>query len=47
MGTTLADALAGRLLDGRYQVEALVTLGGMATVYRAIDTPPGPPGREH
>ena len=38
MDTTLADPLAGRLLDGRYQVEALVALGGMATVYRAIDT---------
>jgi eukaryotic-like serine/threonine-protein kinase len=38
MDTTLADPLVGRLLDGRYQVEALVALGGMATVYRAIDT---------
>jgi beta-lactam-binding protein with PASTA domain/tRNA A-37 threonylcarbamoyl transferase component Bud32 len=38
MNTTLADPLVGRLLDGRYQVEALVAKGGMATVYRAIDT---------
>ncbi len=38
MDTTLVDPLVGRLLDGRYQVEALVALGGMATVYRAIDT---------
>ena len=38
MDTTLADPLVGRLLDGRYQVEALVAVGGMATVYRAIDT---------
>jgi eukaryotic-like serine/threonine-protein kinase len=38
MDTTLADPLVGRLLDGRYQVEALVAPGGMATVYRAIDT---------
>ena len=37
MDTTLADPLAGRLLDGRYQVEALIAVGGMATVYRAID----------
>ena len=38
MDTTLADPLVGRLLDGRYRVEAQVALGGMATVYRAIDT---------
>ncbi len=37
MDTTLADPLVGRLLDGRYQVEALIAVGGMATVYRAID----------
>ena len=30
--------LVGRLLDGRYQVEAIVARGGMATVYRAVDT---------
>jgi serine/threonine-protein kinase len=38
MDTTLADPLVGRLLDRRYQVEALVAMGGMATVYRAMDT---------
>jgi eukaryotic-like serine/threonine-protein kinase len=38
MDTTLADPLVGRLLDGRYQVEALVARGGMATVYLATDT---------
>lgn len=37
MDTTLADPLVGRLLDGRYQVEALVARGGMATVYLATD----------
>jgi len=38
MDTTLADPLVGRLLDGRYQVEALIARGGMATVYLATDT---------
>ena len=38
MDTTLADPLVGRLLDGRYRVEALVAHGGMATVYLATDT---------
>jgi eukaryotic-like serine/threonine-protein kinase len=38
MDTTLADPLVGRKLDGRYQVEALVARGGMATVYLATDT---------
>jgi eukaryotic-like serine/threonine-protein kinase len=38
MDTTLADPLVGRRLDGRYQVEALVARGGMATVYLATDT---------
>lgn len=28
----------GRLVDGRYRVEARVAVGGMATVYRAVDT---------
>jgi serine/threonine-protein kinase len=37
MDATLADPLVGRLLDGRYQVEAPVAMGGMATVYRAMD----------
>jgi eukaryotic-like serine/threonine-protein kinase len=30
--------LVGRLLDGRYHVAAIVARGGMATVYRAVDT---------
>ncbi|MFF8385468.1 Stk1 family PASTA domain-containing Ser/Thr kinase [Streptomyces kanasensis] len=38
MDTTLHDPLAGRLLDGRYRVDARVAVGGMATVYRAVDT---------
>ncbi|MEV4948336.1 Stk1 family PASTA domain-containing Ser/Thr kinase [Streptomyces sp. NPDC053755] len=38
MDTTLQDPLVGRLLDGRYRVEARVAVGGMATVYRAVDT---------
>jgi serine/threonine-protein kinase len=37
MDATLADPLVGRLLDGRYQVEARVATGGMATVYLAMD----------
>ncbi|MFJ7148153.1 Stk1 family PASTA domain-containing Ser/Thr kinase [Streptomyces sp. NPDC100445] len=38
MDTTLQDPLVGRLLDGRYRVDARVAAGGMATVYRALDT---------
>jgi len=38
MDDTLADPLAGRLLDGRYAVTARIAHGGMATVYLAIDT---------
>lgn len=38
MSTTTTDPLVGRLLDGRYQVEARVASGGMATVYTARDT---------
>jgi serine/threonine protein kinase/beta-lactam-binding protein with PASTA domain len=36
--TTMSDALVGRVLDGRYRVEARIARGGMATVYRALDT---------
>jgi beta-lactam-binding protein with PASTA domain len=38
MDDTLADSLAGRLLDGRYAVTARIAHGGMATVYVATDT---------
>ena len=45
MDDTLADPppsspalLSGRLLDGRYAVTARIAHGGMATVYRAMDT---------
>ena len=38
MDDTLADPLAGRLLDGRYAVTSRLAHGGMATVYLAIDT---------
>ncbi|UNO42558.1 PASTA domain-containing protein [Streptomyces sp. MST-110588] len=38
MDTTLQDPLVGQLLDGRYRVQARVAAGGMATVYRAVDT---------
>ena len=36
--TTLQDPLLGHVLDGRYRVEARIAVGGMATVYRALDT---------
>ena len=36
MDTTL-DSLTGRVLDGRYRIEARIAAGGMATVYRAVD----------
>lgn len=32
------DPLVGRTLDGRYRIEARIAVGGMATVYRAVDT---------
>ncbi|WP_448317648.1 Stk1 family PASTA domain-containing Ser/Thr kinase [Streptomyces sp. CO7] len=38
MDTTLQDPLLGRVLDGRYRVDARIAVGGMATVYRALDT---------
>ena len=36
--TTVDDSLVGRLLDGRYQITERLARGGMATVYRAVDT---------
>ncbi|MDG9684795.1 Stk1 family PASTA domain-containing Ser/Thr kinase [Streptomyces sp. DH18] len=38
MDMTLQDPLVGQLLDGRYRIEARIAVGGMATVYRAVDT---------
>ncbi|MGW0472044.1 Stk1 family PASTA domain-containing Ser/Thr kinase [Streptomyces coeruleorubidus] len=38
MDTTLQDPLVGQVLDGRYHVDARIAVGGMATVYRAVDT---------
>jgi serine/threonine-protein kinase len=35
---TLQDPLVGQTLDGRYRVETRIAVGGMATVYRAVDT---------
>lgn len=35
---TLQDPLVGQVLDGRYRVDARIAVGGMATVYRALDT---------
>ena len=34
----VADALVGRLLDGRYRLDRVLARGGMATVYEATDT---------
>jgi eukaryotic-like serine/threonine-protein kinase len=36
--TSVQDPLVGQMLDGRYRVEGRVAVGGMATVYRAVDT---------
>jgi serine/threonine-protein kinase len=36
-GTRATDALVGRVVDGRYRVEARLARGGMATVYEATD----------
>jgi eukaryotic-like serine/threonine-protein kinase len=38
MESVLADALIGRILDGRYHVRSRIAHGGMATVYLATDT---------
>ncbi|MET3987366.1 Stk1 family PASTA domain-containing Ser/Thr kinase [Streptomyces sp. PvR034] len=38
MDTTLDDPLVGRVLDGRYRIDSRIAVGGMATVYRAVDT---------
>ncbi|GGJ96327.1 serine/threonine protein kinase [Streptomyces camponoticapitis] len=38
MDTTLRDPLVGQVLDGRYRVDGRIAVGGMATVYRAVDT---------
>jgi len=35
---SVQDPLVGQVLDGRYRVEGRVAVGGMATVYRAVDT---------
>src|SRR6266536_474905 len=37
MDTTVADALTGALIGGRYRVRGRVARGGMATVYTAVD----------
>ncbi|MGW7547794.1 Stk1 family PASTA domain-containing Ser/Thr kinase [Streptomyces sp. NPDC054770] len=37
MDMTLQDPLVGQVLDGRYRVDARIAVGGMATVYRALD----------
>ncbi len=37
MNTMVADALLGRTVDDRYRVDARIAVGGMATVYRALD----------
>ncbi|HTW20700.1 MAG TPA: Stk1 family PASTA domain-containing Ser/Thr kinase [Mycobacteriales bacterium] len=38
MDATLSDPMVGRLLEGRYAVEAFIAHGGMASVYLATDT---------
>ncbi|MEV0319678.1 Stk1 family PASTA domain-containing Ser/Thr kinase [Streptomyces sp. NPDC050658] len=32
------DPIVGQVLDGRYRVDGRIAVGGMATVYRAVDT---------
>ena len=36
--TSVGDPLVGQVLDGRYEITARLARGGMATVYRAVDT---------
>lgn len=36
--TSVSDPLMGHALDGRYEITARLARGGMATVYRAVDT---------
>ncbi|MFD8936427.1 Stk1 family PASTA domain-containing Ser/Thr kinase [Streptomyces sp. NPDC059578] len=38
MDNSLQDPLLGHVLDARYRVDARIATGGMATVYRALDT---------
>ncbi|WP_409240047.1 Stk1 family PASTA domain-containing Ser/Thr kinase [Streptomyces sp. PA5.6] len=38
MDTTIQDPLVGQLLDSRYRIDGRIAVGGMATVYRAVDT---------
>ncbi len=38
MSSNLTESLVGSFLDGRYRVLARIADGGMATVYRALDT---------
>ncbi|NJQ02375.1 Stk1 family PASTA domain-containing Ser/Thr kinase [Streptomyces zingiberis] len=37
-GPRREDPLAGQVLDGRYRIDARIAAGGMATVYRGLDT---------
>jgi eukaryotic-like serine/threonine-protein kinase len=37
VGTRVADAMVGRIVDARYRVERRLARGGMATVYEAMD----------
>ncbi|MGH3734785.1 MAG: Stk1 family PASTA domain-containing Ser/Thr kinase [Micromonosporaceae bacterium] len=37
MDTTVADPLLGALFDGRYRIRGRIAVGGMATVYHAVD----------
>lgn len=38
MDLSVSGAAVGNLLDGRYRIESTVASGGMATVFRALDT---------